>query len=85
MTTDEGLRKQVRHAEHEYKIHQMEQQRLKKEKEGTWSWIKREVLFAEKMTDKELFKLTIQYVVSFPFVIAFIWMIFAIGYAFGRM
>lgn len=85
MTTDEGLRKQARHAEHEYKIHQMEQQGLKKEKEGAWNWIKREVLFAEDISEKELIKISLGALLAVPMLIAITWMIFAIGYAFGRM
>jgi hypothetical protein len=57
MTTREILRKK---AEHSYKIHQMEQDRLNKEKVSSWSWIKREIFFAEELTNWQLFKLTIK-------------------------
>ena len=65
MTTNEILRKK---AEHAYKIHQMEQDRLKQKPKSTWNWIKKEVFFAEELTNWQLFKLTIKMAVAAIFV-----------------
>jgi len=83
MTTDEMLRKQVHHT---YKIHQMEQDRLKKKsKRGTWNWVKREIFFAEEMTNAEFFSLLFWCAVAIPFVVGITWLVFAVGYAFQGM
>jgi len=47
---------------------------------STWRWIKREVLFAEELTDKELMILALKYTVAAPFLIILTWMMFGAGY-----
>lgn len=74
MTTNEMLRKK---AEHAYKIHQMEQDRLKQKPKSTWNWIKKEVFFAEELTNKEFLILTLKHVIAVPFIIAGTWLLFA--------
>ena len=74
MTTDEMLRKKVEDA---YKTHQMEQDRLKQKPKSIWNWIKKEVLFAEELTNKELLTLTLKYIIAIPFIIAGTWLLFA--------
>ena len=79
MTTDERLRQQVRQAvQQHYEMQEAEQQRLKnKSKKGAWNWIKKEVLFAEELTNKELLTLTLKYIIAIPFIIAGTWLLFA--------
>ena len=47
----------------------------------TWRFIKREVLFAEELTDRELLILALKYTVAAPFLIILTWMMFGAGYA----
>ena len=83
MTTDERLRQQVRQAvQQHYEMQEAEQQRLKnKSKKGAWNWIKREVLFAEELTNWELFVTFTKVVIAIPFIIAGTWLLFATLYA----
>jgi hypothetical protein len=78
MTTDEKLRKQVEHA---YKIHQIEKDRLNKDNEGTWSWIKREIFFAGELTNWELFVTFVKAAIVMPFIVGGTWFLFAALYA----
>jgi len=78
MTTDEKLRKQVEHA---YKIHQMEQDRLKKDKESAWSWIRREIFFAGELNNWEVFVTFVKVAIAIPFIVGGTWFLFAALYA----
>jgi len=46
-----------------------------------WKTIKRDILFAEEMTDKELFKLLLMCAAATPIVIVFTWLMFGAAYA----
>jgi hypothetical protein len=48
---------------------------------NTWRWIKKEILFAEELTDKELAILMLQCLAAVPVVIIFTWLMFGAGYA----
>lgn len=46
-----------------------------------WRTIKREILFAEEMTDRELFKLFLMCLAAVPIVVVFTWLMFGAAYA----
>ncbi|HCW73915.1 MAG TPA: hypothetical protein DHM90_09095 [Clostridiaceae bacterium] len=52
-----------------------------RKKPGTWNWIKREIFFAEEMSNKEFLQMIAACAVMVPVVIVFVWLIFAAGYA----
>jgi len=46
-----------------------------------WRTIKREILFAEELTDWELLILTLKYTVALPVLIILTWLMFGAAYA----
>lgn len=55
--------------------------RIPRKKPGVWNWIKREIFFAEEMSNKEFWQMMLACAVMVPVFIAFVWLIFAGGYA----
>lgn len=59
--------------------------RYPQKKRGAFNWIKREIFFAEEMSNKEFFQMLLMCVFLVPVVIVVVIMIFAGGFALQGM